>query len=426
MTSILIDLRIDAPTGDAGVEGLLIAKASRIRTSGEVVTVPSPIVKSLAAGVVNDVVVPASDSTWYWTLQLYVGTSEMVASRTVAVPAGPAIAWADLVDVDPATYEPLDPAVPGVAELLDIVAILGTTAQQAVTTANGASATAAAAAAVVPRNPLVVGDNLTFQLADGTPVNAGSVRGPQGDRGTDAVGVPWNVNLGTEDLNTVVAVGEYRQNVNANATLARNYPLASHTGILEVFHLINTSNLMQRFTVTGGTQNMRMVYQRRAVNGVFDPWRAVSTQRVDQTAGRAIYTWDDLNSREQLIYGDTGIRDITSLTPVAGIITSLGFARLSRYGQVVEVALSSLTKTAGSVTFAGILPSGFRPTGANATAVGYDSGGNLPSVTAVTNGDFLIRSSGPVNNGGVTLQFRTAEAWPTTLPGAAVGTIPNL
>lgn len=35
--------------------------------------------------------------------------------------------------------------------------------------------------------------------------------------------------------------------------------------------------------------------------------------RVDQTAGRTVTVWDYLNNREQVIYADTGIQDITAL-----------------------------------------------------------------------------------------------------------------
>ena len=49
-------------------------------------------------------------------------------------------------------------------------------------------------------------------------------------------------------------------------------------------------------------------------------WKNVPSQRVDTTAGRAVYVWDNVNNREQLAFGDTGYRALCTWT-TAGVIT---------------------------------------------------------------------------------------------------------
>lgn len=106
MTSILIDLRIDAPTGPVGTAGSLVATPSRIRIDGAVVTLPRAMTFLVAESGVTEIVLPATDATWYYKLDLYVGASLQV-HRDVTLPDGAAIEWPDLVDVDPDTYEPV-------------------------------------------------------------------------------------------------------------------------------------------------------------------------------------------------------------------------------------------------------------------------------------------------------------------------------
>ncbi|MBD8466788.1 hypothetical protein IFU30_10965 [Plantibacter sp. CFBP 8798] len=282
---------------------------------------------------------------------------------------------------------------------------------------------------VINATKTVSGDQYLVKLnrKNGPDIDLGDLRGKEGLPGLNGAGVPWGTNLSTSDLDTVTTPGVYRQPTAASATLARNYPVAGNQGVLEVFEVSSVSGVVQRFTSQGGaTGIMRGFHQRRRNSATWEAWRFIATQRVDNTAGRAIYTWDDLNGREQLIYGDTGYRNIKDSITLDAVLTTLGIAYLSRQGAYVELQLSGLNKTAGSTTFTGVIPAGFRPSTANASAVGHDSGGNLPSVTVTNAGALIVRSSTPVNNGGVTISFRTNDAWPTTLPGSAAGSIPNL
>lgn len=416
MTSILIDLKTDAPAGPVGLAGSLIATPSRIRIDEETVTLPSAMVFVVPGDGPALIELPQPDSTWFYWLDLYVDASLQIRRSVTFTGSGP-VAWADLVDVDPDTYEPLDPAAPGVNELLAVVAALSTSAGQAVVTANAASA-------ALPRNPLVVGDDLTFALADGTPINAGNVRGPQGLAGA---GVPWGTSLGNVSLDTITTPGVYRQITAANATLANAYPYAGNIGVLEVFEQTGTNNVIQRFTAQGGVSgNMRGIYQRRRNSTVWDAWQYIARQRVADggTAGRAIYTWDDVNGRDQLIYGDTGLRNILADLVVGATAASL---QLRRVGQLVELSIDTLAVTASGTITVYTLPVGFRPSGTRRNVIsstgGPSAGRNL---LAATGGAITLGAAATGETYNTCLTFFTSDAWPATLPGAALGTIPNL
>lgn len=82
--------------------------------------------------------------------------------------------------------------------------------------------------------------------------------------------------LSTEDLNAVTTPGNYLQDANADATLARNYP-ATQAGHLEVHGGASASFIMQRYTIYRSLSTQSAVYWRCYYAGVWDPWRQVAT-----------------------------------------------------------------------------------------------------------------------------------------------------
>lgn len=238
--------------------------------------------------------------------------------------------------------------------------------------------------------------------------------------------------LGSVHLDTVTTPGIYHQ-VNT-ATLANGYPIADR-GTLEVIPIGSGVGMFvtQRYTVSDGAQRQRVVAMRRGQNTtgttwVWEPWRSIPTQRVDTTAGRVVYTWDDVNAREQIIYGDTGMRDVSSLL-TNGWSTSSGVVYLRRVGWTVLLAIANLS-SAGNPTADVVIPaiSGFNGSMgwvkfASAIRVGQLFT-HKPSIGLIV----ASTLSGWADTGGVRDQFtwHTNDAWPTTLPGTAVGTIPNV
>lgn len=142
--------------------------------------------------------------------------------------------------------------------------------------------------------------------------------------------------------------------------------------------------------------------------------------QVSETAGRTVSVWDYLNSRYQLIYGDTGIRDITALAPN---VTS-GKLYLYRDGNTITM-IFDVVQMAGAngsnydMIPSGGIPMGFRPTRTfwyngidgppGVRRLGVSPAGWVPV--------YLSPVPGDVYRG--TISWRTIQPWPTTLPGVA-------
>lgn len=133
---------------------------------------------------------------------------------------------------------------------------------------------------------------------------------------------------------------------------------------------------------------------------------------VKQQAGRTVSVWDYLNNREQLIYGDTGVR---KLTPNALFTDSGQEVTVSREGKTVSVTgwrLAATSAPTGDVVVVS-LPSGFRPHNLSRLADMTFRGRPL---SVASNGDLIINAPvAPVDHFNIT--FRTNDPWPTTLPG---------
>lgn len=247
------------------------------------------------------------------------------------------------------------------------------------------------------------------------------VQGVKGDPGEFTTGTL----LGTADLNTITADGIYRQTAHADATLARNYP-TTMGGILTVMQMQSYLVLQEYTALRGEGTGPSTVYRRELIATTWSPWKAYNSTRVSQTAGRAIYQWDDLNNREQLVYGDTGVRVIT---PNAGWSVVSGQSLvLHRVDNVVTMS-GYLTRAAETGSIITTAPMGFRPDRVRAFLIPY--GSLTPPVTSLVieaSSSGTITAIGTENlvNHYISVTWTTTDTWPTTLPGTASGTIPNL
>lgn len=263
--------------------------------------------------------------------------------------------------------------------------------------------------------------------------------GEPGAKGDPGGWVTTSIAAGT-DLNTITETGLYHQGDSTQATTALNYPLHLHGGTLEVMYYGNgnPTNVEQRYTPTfGGTNGLggKVFYTRRSFNGSWaGAWNRYAYSRMDSTAGRAMYSWDEQNSREQLVYGDTGRRNIyadADWKAALEIPGSLDFntaqlVSIRRTLYTVELFVAYDKAAAGTVTATTGFPVGFRPAqpfhvlGANSAMTlfrAYNGGGastfSFNSTTAVPACSFQIT-------------YTTNDAWPTALPGTAVNAISNL
>lgn len=150
------------------------------------------------------------------------------------------------------------------------------------------------------------------------------------------------------------------------------------------------------------------------------PFAVLSQQKVKETAGRTVHIWDHINQREQMIYGDTGLR---KLTPNALFTDTGQEVTVSRQGSIVSVTgwrLAAPSTPAGETVVVN-LPLGFRPHNLSRFA-GNTFRDKFMAVSG--NGDVTITApSEPVDHFNVT--FRTVDPWPTSLPGSAIGVIPH-
>lgn len=224
------------------------------------------------------------------------------------------------------------------------------------------------------------------------------------------------------NLNDVTTPGVYHQWSSTISTLERNYPKAGIAGVLTVTPWTSSAGqVMQEFVMLGSggadnsAQRPRVTFQRYYASRWSD-WSIMSPQRIDNTVGRAVYTWDDSQGRDQLIYGDTGYREMNTLLENGW--TSDGSIRLRRTNTEVELVCYGLNSTnATSQKFLSI-PTGFRP---------YNNI-SFEGITARSYEADVTRALGSTRLGdqynGRSFIWRTIQPWPTAAPGTALGTIP--
>lgn len=312
-----------------------------------------------------------------------------------------------------------------------------------------------------PANSLSVLGTATGPDVPGTP-GAQGLKGDKGDPGPLSAPA-W---VGTVNLDVMTTSGFYQQVNGTYATLANNYPVALSGWLLVISR--GAGDTVQEYTPQiHPTTGYRTKYIRSNAGSGWTPWKAWNTARVDQTAGRVIYQWDDVNNREQLIWGDTGWRGI-ALDATYGVVASgdnfigangnalaADAVKLRRVGNRVYIGGTSPLQPKADYSTATrtvcTLPTGFRSSGSNefiVTRYGNNGGDStqrlvmlnigadyanpatvqaVPLIDANWNG-FATGGTWPRLYGGIWLwgMWITNENWPTTLPGTAVGTIPNL
>ncbi|MEX8058566.1 hypothetical protein [Microbacterium sp. 16-032] len=234
--------------------------------------------------------------------------------------------------------------------------------------------------------------------------------------------------LGTSDLNTIVKTGTYVQATGSNATLARNYPKATVGGVLEVVSLFAGSTVQRLYIAYGSGPNVQVGhYERRQNGGAWDPWAFYARRRWDQTAGRAAYEYNPEADAEQLIYGDTGWRNITTSVVNGWNANNLSIRRV---GHRATLVAEGLTGAAATAQLAIALPSGFSGSGLPISPRGLFHSATYPSAVyrAFIGGVLELQFPGwttamPTVFGE--MSWYTSDAWPTSLPGSASGTIPS-
>ena len=143
----------------------------------------------------------------------------------------------------------------------------------------------------------------------------------------------------------------------------------------------------------------------------------------DESVGRRLFQWDQNNSRWQMTFGDTGLRD-TAVTVANAWAIYGGYNHIRRVGNVVSLNLW-LDSASASADTVGTIPAGFRPD--RTVGFGVLAPGNLIRLLQISSAGSLDATTGGTTPGAawfVQATWVTNDAWPTTLPGSAVGSIP--
>jgi hypothetical protein len=146
----------------------------------------------------------------------------------------------------------------------------------------------------------------------------------------------------------------------------------------------------------------------------------------DESVGRREFSWqqDSPGPRWVMTYGDTGWRDITLENGWA--VTSTSNVKIRREGSTVSLHIPfSLTAASKTTDIFYTLPAGFAPTGLGTTAtIGLvaEQGGTVATFIRKSGSALTCVSTATAIQG--VLQWSTTDAWPTSLPGVAFGSIP--
>jgi hypothetical protein len=253
------------------------------------------------------------------------------------------------------------------------------------------------------------------------PAAAGTV-GPQGLTGPKGDPGGWSastiITTGTS-FDNLITSGLYFNPV-ANASVA-----PGPTGVGGHLEVIGAANwIYQRYTPMGDTRGTYL--RARNSSNIWTSWRIVDATRVDQTAGRVIYQWDDVNQRDQMIFADTGLR---ALTPENSYV---GSVYLRRYGSVVTLIGTLQRPPGGSLNGKFItIPAGFGPasTAWIYTPVRHNGSSSVFWIYRQNTDILFSDSQAGTETDSSQVRFEVSwtsnSVWPTTLPGTAVGSIPN-
>ena len=144
----------------------------------------------------------------------------------------------------------------------------------------------------------------------------------------------------------------------------------------------------------------------------------------DESVGRRLFQWDANNSRFQQTFGDTGWRSVTDLL-VNGWLTSADRITIRRQNNVVTLMLGDMDGRSATTDVIMTLPSGFRPNWQyNVPSYATSGATSSRSVNAVYTGNVTWCGTPRPTYENALFTYLTSDAWPTTLPGTAVGSIP--
>jgi hypothetical protein len=161
-------------------------------------------------------------------------------------------------------------------------------------------------------------------------------------------------------------------------------------------------------------------------------WLVTSGQYTDESVGRRIFTWSSALSSGattgwQMTFGDTGWRNISALLSNGWALgASFGKLHIRRQGSLVTID-ADLSASAATAQTVFTVPTGFEPH-RNMVCIGYSGSTGYNGFEMRSTADssstafFSIATTGGLWR--VTPNYQVVAAWPSSLPGSAVGSIP--
>ncbi|ALY10196.1 hypothetical protein SALGADO_28 [Arthrobacter phage Salgado] len=265
----------------------------------------------------------------------------------------------------------------------------------------------------------VVADTVTGPETPG----ATGLKGDKGDKGDP--GPLISTDLIATDLDALIVEGMYSQPNAIYGTLANHYPYEGFIG-----NILHMKRGASRYTQlawanTGNSYTKRSIWLRTNAAAGYGNWYTFNASRIDQVAGRALYEWDDVNSREQLIYGDTGWRDVKSL--LINGWASTGVLYLRRNGDRCTLKGLLLDGSSQTSTTFMTLPVGFRAFGGDTYFMANTVSASFGMMSVSNTGNVRAQTGQPTYGSPAyfEISWSTSEPWPATLPGSASGSIPS-
>jgi len=337
-----------------------------VRVSGSGVVFPALETVKLRAGV------PAAPIDYPPTLgtccvKITVRCASFLLERYVAIPEAGPVDFDDLVDVDPGTFAPSLDAVTAWQAWRDAAEVLAVSASAAAASASTSAADAHA------------------------------------DR------VAAAASAASADVSRVAA-GTSAFNAGGSAAAAQG-----------------SENAAAASASSAGTALASTLLAKTDTEKARD--EALSALTISQTVGRVVTVWDKINQRPQMIYGDTGRRNITATGSTSTPFAS-GALILRRVGWTVSLEMVNLVISGQAAStnyvFDGILPVGFRsPAASRLTAAQVVASSGV--LTVYGNGsDRIVITPGTTAPLYQTIVWQTVDAWPSSLPGITDGAIPTV
>lgn len=196
--------------------------------------------------------------------------------------------------------------------------------------------------------------------------------------------------------------------------------IGSSGNTVEIAPLLSAPGALAEFVV--GLQNTTLIYNGNPAHAIItdlanNPNNVVllgqAGPKVSNAVGRTVTVWDNVNKRSQLIYGDSGLRQVPGV-PAAGMC----FVR--RCGNIVTLIIRDMPL--GDPVLMNI-PDGFRPDYQPGYGFVARSGSRVPVYLTIA-GNNIAQNGSVTGTLYANLTYSTNDPWPTSLPGTAVGSIP--